>query len=107
MSDRSSRREFLKQAAVVGAAAAAGCHNGNGEPTTHVSHPVVRAEMNPSTMPTSNNKLNVAFIGVGGKGQEDTGGISASPNVNVVAICDVDDRNLSQGAVEVAQSEGV
>src|SRR5882724_9007620 len=94
MSEHESRRQFLKQAAVAGAIAAAGCQsNGkNGESKSDSKHPATR----PSTMPTAMNKLNVAFIGVGGKGQEDSGGISASPNVNVVALCDVDDRNLSK-----------
>ncbi|MBX2814739.1 MAG: Gfo/Idh/MocA family oxidoreductase [Saprospiraceae bacterium] len=36
--------------------------------------------------------LHVAGIGVGGKGQSDLSSFSESPNVKVVALCDVDDR---------------
>lgn len=95
MSEHESRREFLKQAAVAGALAAAGCHsNGkNGETKTSVaSHPATR----PSTMPTANNKLNVAGIGCMGKGESDLAGIAKSKDVNIVALCDVDDRSLQK-----------
>jgi Predicted dehydrogenases and related proteins len=38
------------------------------------------------------DKLNIAGIGVGGKGQSDLAEFAKSPNVNIVALCDVDDR---------------
>jgi len=38
------------------------------------------------------DKLNVAGIGAGGKGQSDLSEISKSPKVNIVALVDVDDR---------------
>jgi predicted dehydrogenase len=38
------------------------------------------------------DKLNVASIGVGGMGFSDVSSISVSPNVNIVALVDVDDR---------------
>lgn len=38
------------------------------------------------------DKLNIAGIGVGGKGQSDIAEFAKSPNVNIVALCDVDDR---------------
>lgn len=38
------------------------------------------------------DKLNIAAIGAGGKGQSDLENFSKSPNVNIVALCDVDDR---------------
>jgi len=38
------------------------------------------------------DKLNIAGIGVGGKGQSDLAGFAASPRANVVVLCDVDDR---------------
>ena len=37
-----------------------------------------------------NGKLRLAAIGTGGKGQDDLQSISASPRVEVVALCDVD-----------------
>ncbi len=39
------------------------------------------------------DKLNIATIGAGGKGESDLREFSKSPNVNIVALCDVDDRN--------------
>ena len=38
------------------------------------------------------DKLNIAGIGVGGKGQSDLTEFAKSPNVNIVALCDVFDR---------------
>ncbi len=39
----------------------------------------------------ANGKLRLAAIGTGGKGQDDLQSISASPRVEVVALCNVDD----------------
>jgi predicted dehydrogenase len=41
--------------------------------------------------PDKNGKLRLAAIGTGGKGKDDLQNISASPRVEVVALCDVDD----------------
>ena len=38
------------------------------------------------------DKLNIAGIGAGGKGSSDLSNFAESPNVNIVALCDVDDR---------------
>ena len=38
------------------------------------------------------DKLNIAGIGVGGKGEGDLKEFAKSPNVNIVSLCDVDDR---------------
>src|SRR3954470_5222164 len=38
-----------------------------------------------------NGKLRLAAIGTGGKGEDDLKNISASPRVEVVALCNVDD----------------
>ena len=38
------------------------------------------------------DKLNIAGIGVGGKGQSDLASFAKSPKANIVALCDVDDR---------------
>src|SRR5687768_11380347 len=38
------------------------------------------------------DKLNIAGIGAGGKGESDLASFAKSPNVNIVALCDVDDR---------------
>ena len=42
------------------------------------------------------DKLNVAGIGVGGQGAGDLAQIAKSPYVNIVALCDVDDRQAAR-----------
>lgn len=39
-----------------------------------------------------NSRLNVASIGTGGKGWSDVTSVAASPNVRIVAVCDIDER---------------
>ncbi|NDF98273.1 MAG: gfo/Idh/MocA family oxidoreductase [Chitinophagia bacterium] len=43
------------------------------------------------------DKLNIAAIGVGGKGESDIASFAKSPFVNIVALCDVDDRQAASG----------
>ena len=38
------------------------------------------------------DKLNIAAIGAGGKGASDIAEFAKSPFVNIVSLCDVDDR---------------
>jgi predicted dehydrogenase len=45
------------------------------------------------------DKLNIAGIGVGGKGTSDLMEFAKSPKVNIVALCDVDDRQ-AKGSVK-------
>ncbi len=42
-----------------------------------------------------NDKLNVAFIGVGGQGAADIDSVTRAEEVNVVALCDVDETRLN------------
>src|SRR5213592_3710556 len=42
------------------------------------------------------DKLNIAGIGAGGKGESDLFEFSKSPNANIVAHCDVDDRQCKK-----------
>src|SRR5688572_26894915 len=91
MSDQSSRREFLKHAAVAGAIAAAGNQSASAQ-----QQPPPSERAAAGAPPTSQNKLNIAGIGVGGKGESDLGGCAKSPNVNIVALCDVDEKTLGK-----------
>lgn len=43
-------------------------------------------------------KLNVAFIAVGGRGGANLGAIARDPDVNVIALCDVNEQNLARAA---------
>jgi predicted dehydrogenase len=70
-----SRRDFLKNSSL----AAAGFF-------IVPRHVLGRGFVAPS------DKLNIAGIGVGGKGQSDLAGFAVSPRANVVVLCDVDDR---------------
>ena len=70
-----SRRGFIRDAAIVG-----------GSFFILPRHVLGRGFIAPS------DKLNIAGIGVGGKGESDLSSFAKSPNVNIVALCDVDDR---------------
>ncbi|WP_266365829.1 Gfo/Idh/MocA family protein [Tellurirhabdus rosea] len=50
------------------------------------------------------DKLNIAGIGVGGKGRSDLAAFAKSPNVNIVALCDVDDRQAVQSRTNFPQA---
>src|SRR5687768_12387678 len=70
-----SRRNFVKTSALAGAAF-----------LIVPRHVLGRGYIAPS------DKLNIAGIGVGGKGGGDLVEFAKSPRVNIVALCDVDDR---------------
>ncbi len=75
---RLSRRRFLAQSAALGAAVL-------GAPA------LLRAQ-------NLSSKINLAFIGVGGRGRANIGAIARTGDENVVAICDVDGRHLDAAA---------
>ena len=81
MPRRPSRRTFVRASAAVGAAL-----------------------FLPRSVWGANEKLNVACVGVTGRGGEDMDGVSRE---NVVAICDCDERNLAVAAkkAEVAKAK--
>ena len=68
------RRNFLRTSAAGAAALATGPY----------------LSLRAAEKPDANGKLRLAAIGNGGKGQDDLQSISASPRVEVVALCDVD-----------------
>ena len=55
----------------------------------------------------ANERLNLASVGVGGKGWSDLLAITASPQVNVVALCDVDEgpQHLGRAAEKFPQAK--
>ena len=73
-----SRRSFLCSAGLASAAA--------------VAFPRVLGAQTPGT-PTPNNRLNVACVGVGGRGEAAIDGLKAE---NFVAFCDVDDERATK-----------
>ncbi len=74
MSRNINRRDFLRSATLAGAALAAA--------------PRIWAEMK-----SPNEKLNIAGIGAGGQGGSDVRNVRSE---NIVALCDVDDRNAAK-----------
>ena len=74
-----SRRYFIRNSAIVG-----------GSFFIVPRHVLGRGFIAPS------DKLNIAAIGAGGKGEDDLFQFSKSPNVNIVAFCDVDDRQVKK-----------
>ncbi len=70
-----SRRRFLSLSATVGAGLFA-------------APAFVRSQ-------SPNSKLNIALIGVGGKGEDNYNGVKGE---NIVALCDVDAKSLAKGA---------
>ncbi|MBC7950156.1 MAG: Gfo/Idh/MocA family oxidoreductase [Chitinophagaceae bacterium] len=74
-----SRRRFIRNTAIVG-----------GSFFIVPRHVLGRGHVAPS------DKLNIAGIGVGGKGRSDLQEFAKSPNVNIVALCDVDERQAAE-----------
>ena len=73
---RSSRRDFLRSALVGGTGL------------------VVLANSRSAWAYEANEKLNIAMIGVGGRGRELLGGFAQAGNV--VAMCDVNDQRAAK-----------
>jgi len=73
-----SRRKFIRNTAIAGAGF-----------FIVPRHVLGRGFIAPS------DKLNIAGIGVGGKGTSDLAEFAKSPYVNIVALCDVDDREAA------------
>lgn len=55
----------------------------------------------------ANDRLHIASVGVGGKGQSDLEGVAASPHVHVAALCDIDSsaKHLGQAAESFPQAK--
>lgn len=84
MKTQFDRRQFMQRAAALGAGAYT------------LDSKLLAAEQSP------NERLNIACIGVGGKGDSDTE--YASHYGNVVALCDIDDNMLNKKAAKFSQA---
>lgn len=84
-----TRRRFLEDSMFAAAAAVAA----KSATTAHA------AEASPSTSP--NEKLNVALVGVGGRGRDHLKSFASRAETEVVYICDVDSR-IGESQVEAA-----
>jgi len=79
-----SRRDLLKAGAVAGAGFLA------------VKPGLLSAGNSP------NDKLNIALIGVGGRGRANTSGVKSE---NIVALCDVEEKNLAAAASQFPRAK--
>jgi predicted dehydrogenase len=79
-----NRRTFLKQSAVAGAGIMV------------LKSGILKAGQSP------NEKLNIAVIGVGGRG---AGNMNAVSGENIVALCDVNEQNLAKAAERFGQAK--
>ncbi len=80
MSNKYNRRRFLRRATSLSLAA------------TGVGYFSSRSV---AESRSANEKLDIAIIGVGGRGAANTGSVSSE---NIVALCDIDERNLAKAA---------
>lgn len=55
--------------------------------------------------PSPNDKMDVAFIGTGGRGGANLRTITGTGQVNVVALCDVNSRNLGKAAEQHSKAQ--
>ena len=85
MSRKSTRRDFMKQSSGLSVAWWVGASSAFADSKSSVE------------------RLNIACIGVGGKGSSDTD--AAGRNGNVVALCDIDDLQLEKKAAKFPQAK--
>lgn len=85
MNRRTTRRRFLKTAALTGLGVALG----------------PRAPAIATSAESPNEKLNVGVVGVAGRGGANLGGVSGE---NVVALCDIDERRLHAASQKFKQA---
>jgi len=84
MKEKVNRRTFLKQSAAIGAG------------VTILKSGILKAGNSP------NDKLNIAVIGVAGRGGANLNGVK---NENIVALCDVNEKNLAGAAERFPQAK--
>ncbi|MBN1508314.1 MAG: Gfo/Idh/MocA family oxidoreductase [Sedimentisphaerales bacterium] len=84
MKEKVNRRAFLKHSAALGAG------------VTILKSGLLKAGNSP------NEKLNIAAIGVGGRGADDLNDVSSE---NIVALCDVNEKNLAAAAQKYPQAK--
>ena len=87
MSQRSTRREFIKQSSALGAAFWVGGQS------------LLAEEKSPL------ERLNFASVGIGGKGSSDSA--SAAKHGNLIAICDIDDKRLAKAAARYPKAKNL
>jgi predicted dehydrogenase len=90
---RSTRRDFLRTTAAWGASALAAPAFAQIDGKRKL---LPKPSQTPKLSRSPNEKLNVALVGVGGRGEAQLGAAGAMENI--AALCDVDERNLAAAA---------
>ncbi|GMU23555.1 MAG: dehydrogenase [Phycisphaerae bacterium] len=108
MSNPVTRRQILQTSGMAAGAAAlgaalSGCESGS------TSAAPARVSQSPTVMPTRrkvgpNEKFNIALIGCGGMGRYKLGNFMGSKQCNVLALCDVDQKQLEGAAADVQKA---
>jgi len=97
-----SRRAFLRAGALTMAAASlSSC-------ATKDHKACCAAAPHIGNVKGANDKINIACIGVGGKGEEDVGDLLElldKENLNIVGLCDVDQKSLDKMAVKLPKAK--
>src|SRR5215471_9718585 len=55
-----------------------------------------------SAFGAASDRVRIACIGIGGRGKDHIGGYSKLANVEIAAICDVDDSHIANGLKQIA-----
>ncbi len=97
MANRMNRREFLETSgkAAIGVGLGIAVAQGLATPARAQEQKV-----------SANDKIQIGCIGMGGMGMGDMNGFMAHPEVEVVAVSDVDSNNLDRAAAEVEKKYG-
>ncbi len=90
--ESNNRRNFLKKAIIAAGGAV-------------IVSPTVKATTY-SSRESPNNRINIAVIGINGKGKHHYARFSEIPNVRVTTLCDVDERLFPQAVAEVEKLSG-
>ncbi len=90
MANHLTRRQFVRQATLTSMTAAAG--------GTFAGRAMAKE-------PSPNERLNVAAIGCGGRGLGDLRGVAGQSGVNIVALCDVDEKRAAEAFKEHPQAK--
>jgi predicted dehydrogenase len=90
-----SRRKFMGKTAAAGAAVLAAAAGKPGEGAGQKGRTA-----------SPNDKISVAFIGVGGQGKADLGAFLRIPEVECPAVAEVDDQRLGEAVEAVAAARG-
>lgn len=93
MSSRLSRRRFLHGSAAASTALL-------------IANPHVKGDQTPATSKSANEKLNLAFVGVAGKGVDSRHKFAAIEGCNFVALCDIDEAFLGSAIAEHQGARG-